>query len=1506
MLVFVQNSFAQHAHVEFKENKGQWENNILYRAKIPAGELFLEKNKLTYQFYNEQDMLRMGDIFHGWINNPQLADSILHLHAFQVEFFNALPAQTLAQHPCSDYENYFIGNDTTKWSSNVKKYQDVTYQNIYNGIQLKLYSSHENGLKYDFIVNPNADVNQIQLNYNGVNEIFLKNGRLNIKTSVNDLIEQQPYAYQIINGKEKEVKCNFNLTGTKLNFSFPRGYNKSFPLIIDPALIFASYTGSTADNFGFTSTFDEDGDLFGGGVVYGIGYPTTIGAFQTTFHGGSVDIGITKFNPYGTNLIFSTYIGGVGNDYPHSLIVNHNNELLILGTTRSIDFPVTPGCYDNTQNGSSDIFVAKLNATGNVMLGSTYIGGSADDGLNWGNPLKYNYADQYRGEIVVDQTDYVFVASTTQSPDFPTTAGVFQPTYISGETNQNACVIKLSPNLTSLNWSTFFGGTMDDAAYSLQFDELGNILFTGGTKSADLPVSATAIKTSLGGIMDGYITKITPDASTILACTYIGTDTLDQTFFVQLDTANNVFVYGQTEGNYPITPIGVYADSNSGQFLHKLTPNLDSTIFSTTFGTSSGHVDIAPSAFLVNSCNYILISGWGGRLNANFGMADYSTTNGLPVTANAQQLTTDGQDYYLAMFGEDAQSLIYATYFGGYTSADHVDGGTSRFDKKGMVYQAVCSSCEYLSTSSVPNTNDFPTTPGAWSNTDNSTNCNLGVFKLDLTNLTAIADIVAPSVCLGETAQFINHSIGGISFLWNFGDGNFSTDFEPFHIYDTIGAYTVSLVVLDSTTCNILDSDFVDVEIIPLPQFEFDSIPGICPGDSTQLNILNATTYTWITNYNISDTSIANPIVWPATSTNYSVIVNSPCGIDTLSIFVQVYQPNIDMSPDTIVCRGQSVQLFSSGGANYLWTPNTGLNNDTLSNPLATPDTTTTYQVEITTINLCVWDTFATIYVDTVFTNALASSDVTICRGDTAQIYATEGRNYSWSPTGSLSNPTDSFTLAFPSITTAYIVESSNFCNTVVDTVVVTIHQIDYADNNKICLGDSVQLDVINADNYTWLTNTNISDTAVANPNVWPTNSMNYTVVAQSVCGLDTVNVFVEVYQPNIDISPDTFICVGQSVPLLAGGGVSYLWIPASSLNMGNVASPIASPTTNTTYDVEITDINNCVWDTSTTVVIDSNLPIAIATTSDDTICKGDTTQLIVSGSRAYQWFPSSSLSNPTDSVTLAFPIATTNYVVGSTNGCGTAYDTVLIAVLNVNAQIVNDTSVCIGEQATLWAAGGASYWWEPSYLISNPSSNLIQPTITNPTLFTVNVVGANGCKTDLSVMVNTKPTPWINLEETVSAGVNNEVEINPETNGVFYNWAPSDGLSCTTCLSPIASSGISSTYTFTSWSEFGCVSKQQVTVLYQGILYVPNAFTPDGDGDNDIFYAFGKNIVAFNMMIFDRWGEKLFTSDNLDVGWDGTYKGKLVKTETYVWKIKYKDVLKNTGDLIGTVTLIR
>lgn len=1267
-------AFAQRPYVEFKENKGQWEEKVKFRAKLPAGDLFLEKNALTYRFYNEDDLIKIDKLHHQFIKNPTHQDSIIHMHAFQIEFINALNPTFKTDKIRPDYENYFIGNNQSKWASNVKKYEEITYQQLYKNIDLQFYLK-EGVFKYDFIIYPEGDATQIQLNYKGTDELFIKNGNLHIKTSVNEIIEQKPYAYQLIEGKEKEIKCSFELVDNTLRFKFPKGYNPQLPLIIDPALIFASYSGSTADNWGYTSTFNTAGNLFGGGITFGVGYPTTIGAYQTLFGGGNMDISLSKFSTNGSLLLYSTYLGGSNSDYPHSLIVNNNDELLVFGITKSTNFPTTAGAYSTTNSGGYDTYVTKFSANGQTLLASTYVGGSLDDGLNNVAPLKYNYADDHRGEIIIDANDNVYVATNTKSADFPVTSGVIQTGNAGG--GSDGCVYKLSPNLNNLSFSTFIGGTGLDAAYSLQFGVNGDILVTGGTTSNDFPTTAGSLNPTSLGNTDGWLARLNPTATNLIASTYIGTAAnYNQCYFVQLDTADNVYVIGQTVGGYPIFPSTVYNNPNSGQFIHKLTPNLATTVFSTTFGTSSGLIDIALSAFLVNECNYLLISGWGGSIVNGTASATASTTTGLPITAGAIQPTTDGNDYYLVMFSEDADTIIYSTFFGGNTSPDHVDGGTSRFDKRGIVYQAVCSSC-------FGSTSDFPTTPGAWSNTDNGPNCNLGVFKMDLTNLTADAEVfTTPFYCVGDTVHFQNLSNGGISYFWDFKDGDTSTNFQPKHVFDTVGTYQVLLVVLDSISCILIDSDYVDVFIGGPPAATVSTINGVCKGDSVQLN--------------------------------------------------------------------------ASGGTSYLWSPAYNITNDTIENPYVFPDTTTLY-----------------------------------------------------------------------------------------------------------------------------------------------------TVIVFDSCGTDTAQILVTVFQKNISILPDVLICKGQNTQLTASGGVSYAWQPAASLNSANIPNPIAAPTANTIYTVNIIDVNGCVWDTSTTVLIDSIVPVAL-TMNDTTICSGDSINIYGSGGQQYSWTPTSSLLNPTDSNTLAFPSQTTTYVLEAINGCGSDFDTLNITVINPYSTIITDTIVCVGDRVNLWANGGETYNWSPTIGMNNPTISNPSATIFAPITFFVDIVDTNGCKSNLSVFVDTLKKPTVNLGFDIKTNWGSTVQLAANSNGIEFNWNPTTGLSCSDCPNPTVNSTKSITYTLIVKGANGCFNSDTITILFDGAIYLPNSFTPDGDGLNDLFYAYGVDIIEFEIFIFNRWGEQIFYADNINIGWDGTYKGALVKNDTYVWKVIYKDVLKKRGELYGKVTLVR
>lgn len=960
--------------VRFAENKGQWNSAFQFRANVPSGFMYLEKGGVTYNFL---DKSVFGRSHAGYDSLPP---EKINAHAVKVSFEGSNPdVRYKSGETYEDYANYFIGNDKSKWASRVQSFKDVEYQDVYPGIDLKFYQ-YSIYLKYDFIVQPGANPSRIRLKYNGADSIYKDKGDLIVKTSVQTLKEKAPLAYQEIDGVQQTVPCHYVLKDNEVSFHFPEGYDTSKPLIIDPVLIFSTYSGSTADNFGFTSTYDANGNAYGGGIAYETGqYPVTAGAYQINFAAGGglgarVDMAITKFTPDGSALMYSTYLGGSAScEAPHSLVTDDNGNLFILGTSGSNDYPVTTNGYDNTFNGGSasnsaqnsgvtydngcDIVVTKLSADGTTLLSSTYIGGSGNDGLNELNQSRYFYGDWFRGEIILDNNGNPVVSSTTFSSDFPMAGGSPNPVFNGG--NCDAVVFRMNDDLSNLLWSTYWGGSGNDTGLGVQQDNNGDIIIAGGTSSNDMLTSPGALNNSFQGIMDGYLTKFSNSGASILSSTYLGTGDLDITYFVQIDDNNDVYTIGVSEGSYPVTP-GAYSNPNSNQFIQKLDNNLTTSLVSTVIGSGNGAVDISPTAFLVNNCGHIYLSGWGGSVNGL--NVSSSSTNGLPLTADATQSTTDGEDFYLMVLNEDATGLIFATYFGG-TSGEHVDGGTSRFSKDGVVYQAVCAGCGGNS--------DFPTTPGAWSTTNNSTNCNLAVFKYGINEILAEADFTINTVDCAPPVEvvFDNESSGAVEYIWDYGDGSPTSDVvDESHFYNTPGDYTITLIAIDSNTCNISDTAYIDITVPAPPEITVSAADTVCIGESVQLEATGGETYVWSPSTYLDDANISNPVSTPLSSINYTVTVTDTngCVADTTTNVVVYPIPSFDAGAGLVVDIGENNAQLNANippNSDYYWTPPSGLSCTDCPNPIVLPNSTTTYTLHITDENGCPYTDTVTVYV---------------------------------------------------------------------------------------------------------------------------------------------------------------------------------------------------------------------------------------------------------------------------------------------------------------------------------------------------------------------------------------------------------------------------------------------------------------------------------------------------------------------------------------------------------------
>ena len=927
----------------FVENKCQLPENVAYKLRVANADLFFESDRLTFNFYSPQLLHQHG---HSEVETETVG------HAYQMHFVGASKnAQVLGGgflYP--DYENYIFG---TKTVGHVRAYDKLTYQNIYEGIDID-YFGKEGNLKYDIHVNPNADPSKIKLAYDGVSSISLKRGKLIVKNTFNTVEESIPLAYQMIDGKQVEVACEYVLDGETVTFHFPNGYDSDHKLVIDPTLIFSSYTGSTANNFGFTATYDNDGALYGGGIAFGLGYPTVTGSYDETF-GGVVDMAISKFVPDGTSLEYSTFIGGGSADVPHSMIVNSQGQLVILGSTSSLNYPTSVGAFDATFNGGtavnytsngtnfengSDMVISVLSADGSSLVGSTYLGGFLNDGLNEDGVLSYNYGDIFRGEVIVDGDDNIYVTSSTRSADFPVTSGALDQTL--GGT-QDGCLAKFNSDVSVLEWCTYIGGSAADAGYSLKINSSGDIYMTGGTSSSNFLIVGPALFGSYqGGSADGYIFRLTNDGSTVLNSSYIGTSSYDQSYFVEVDDDDDVYVYGQSIGNYPVTG-GTYFNLNGRQFIQKMNPDLSTSIYSTVFGSGSSTVNISPTAFLVDICERVFVSGWGGGTNNSWNSGTGSTA-GLPVTSDAEQLTTDGSDFYFMVLEADATSLLYGSYFGGNGIQEHVDGGTSRFNSNGVIHQAACAGCG--------GSNAFPTTPGVVSQV-NGNSCNLGVVKLDL-EITAVQVEIegggTAAGCAPFEIDFESDLINATDFIWYFGDGDTSTLENPTHTYTDPGVYEVWLIGTDTSFCT--GESFTDTAItivtVSLLTDAADAGNGghLCPGDSVMLGVDSVAgfTYSWDPPLNLSDPNSAQPYASPTEDTQYYLtILNADNCEDIDSVLVTVF--GIDAFPDTTICTNDSVMMTVVGGTDFSWSPTVGVNDPSSPNPYITAGFAETYTV---------------------------------------------------------------------------------------------------------------------------------------------------------------------------------------------------------------------------------------------------------------------------------------------------------------------------------------------------------------------------------------------------------------------------------------------------------------------------------------------------------------------------------------------------------------------------------
>ena len=704
---------------------------------------------------------------------------------------------------------------------------------------------------------------------------------------------------------------------------------------------------------------------------------------------------------------------------------------------------------------------------------------------------------------------------------------------------------------------------------------------------------------------------------------------------------------------------------------------------------------------------------------------------------------------------------------------------------------------------------------------------NVTVYVADPPVIQTINDI---NVCAGEPAT-LGVASGEGDFQWG-PVGTIVNGTIENAIANPTSTTEYCVTLTDSHGCTA--SDCMTVTVLPNPIVSAGNDQEICSGNTAQLNATGGINYQWSPAINITNAAIPNPIVSPNTTTTYCVTVTDNNGCTaTDCVIITVNDISTSLNNDATICAGQSTLLSATGGASYNWSPSIGLSSTTISNPTASPVTSTNYCVTITNAAGCTEERCVLVNVNSSVT-ANAGQDVSICKDQPTQLFATGGSTYRWSPTNNLSNASIGNPIASPAITTNYCVTvtDSNGC-TDTDCVQVLVENnlvANAGQDQTICRGENVVLNASGGTTYRWSPSNGLSNSTVPNPVVTPNATTTYCVTITDNNGCvasDCVNIIVD-GAIAANAGNDITLCRGNTSQLSASGGTNYRWSPSIGLSNTNSSNPIVTANTTTTYCVTVTDNAGCEASDCVNVIVENGITANAG--NDVTICSSGMTQLVASGGVSYEWSPTIGLNNPNINNPIASPNASTSYcvTVTSAKGC-TSVDCVQVNIgSSLTANAGTDQSICTGASTQLTASGGTSYQWSPTNGLSNPNSQNPVATPSLSTTYCVTVSDGNNCTGSDCVTIN------VGNSLTASAGPDQSICLGNSTQlaasgGNSYQWNPSLGLSNASIANPISSPTTTTIYCVTVTDNNGCTDTDCMRVQ------VGNSINPNAGNDISI-----------------------------------------------------------------------
>jgi hypothetical protein len=552
--------------------------------------------------------------------------------------------------------NYFIGNDPAQWRSKVPTYMRVKYEGIYSGIDL-VYYGNQRQLEYDFIVAPGADPRRIAFEVRGAKRIRRdEHGDVLFNTGDGEIRWHKPVAYQEKNGTRQQIAARYAITDTnRVGFELAT-YDAGRPLYIDP-LIYSTYLGGSSLDAGSGIAVDSAGNAYVTGTTYSADFPTTPGASETTCKSCGTTNGdafVTKFNPTGSSLIYSTYLGGKKDDYGIAIAVDSAGNAYVTGQTASANFPMKNPLQPAYGGGSYDGFVSKINPSGSALVYSTYLGGNGED-LGQG--------------IAVDAAGDAYLTGYTTSTNFRTK----NPLQAANAGAGDAFVAEINPTGSALVYSTYLGGSGLDYGAAVAVDSAGNAYVTGTTYSTDFPLK-NPLQAAPGGDWEAFVARIGPSGSALDYSTYLGGSGSGNVggsgYGIAVDSAGFAYVTGYTtSANFPTTP-GAFQTNFGGEWdavVSKINPTGSALVYSTYLGGSEVETGWA-----------IALDGEGNAyVSGSTGSRNFPTVNPF------QRALKGGGDAFVSKLNAAGSALLYSTYLGG-SGAE--DGFGIAVDSAGRAY----------------------------------------------------------------------------------------------------------------------------------------------------------------------------------------------------------------------------------------------------------------------------------------------------------------------------------------------------------------------------------------------------------------------------------------------------------------------------------------------------------------------------------------------------------------------------------------------------------------------------------------------------------------------------------------------------------------------------------------------------------------------------------------------------------------------------------------------------